>query len=354
MKILFSVIHPAHVHLFRNAIKILKERGHEIKVTSVDKEITAYLLNAYGIEHDSLGVYRKSFIGKAFETLRIEKNLYKISRKFKVEILIGAPGNIYVAHVAKLLNKPSIIFDDSEPTKIHRLLVDPFATVICTPSCFKKDLGKKQVRYNGYHELAYLHPNHFKPDSEVLNELKLSKDDKFIILRFVAWSATHDIGQKGFDSESKIKLVKELEKYAKVFITSESKLDENLEKYKISISPEKIHDVLYYAKLFIGDGATMINEASILGTPSIHISSFAETMGYLIEVEREYKLMYSFKNPDDGKNKAFELLKTPDIKHEWAKKRENLLNEKIDVTKFMVNFIENYPESFYEYEKFKI
>jgi len=33
-----------------------------------------------------------------------------------------------------------------------------------------------------------------------------------------------------------------------------------------------------------------------------------------------------------------------------AKKRERLLADKIDVTQFMVDFIENYPESFYRYK----
>ena len=31
------------------------------------------------------------------------------------------------------------------------------------------------------------------------------------------------------------------------------------------------------------------------------------------------------------------------------KKREKLLEDKIDVTKFMIEFIEEYPESFYKY-----
>ena len=33
----------------------------------------------------------------------------------------------------------------------------------------------------------------------------------------------------------------------------------------------------------------------------------------------------------------------------WVKKREKLLKDKIDVTAFMTEFIEKYPESFHEY-----
>jgi predicted glycosyltransferase len=45
-----------------------------------------------------------------------------------------------------MIGKPSIVFDDTEHAKIEHMLMDPFATVICTPSSFTNDLGKKQVR----------------------------------------------------------------------------------------------------------------------------------------------------------------------------------------------------------------
>jgi len=45
-----------------------------------------------------------------------------------------------------------------------------------------------------------------------------------------------------------------------------------------------------------------------------------------------------------------ELIQQPDLKGQWAKKQGRLLTDKIDVTKFMVDFIENYPESFEKYK----
>ena len=35
----------------------------------------------------------------------------------------------------------------------------------------------------------------------------------------------------------------------------------------------------------------------------------------------------------------------PNIKKEWKNRRENMLNDKIDVTAFFTWFIENYPQS---------
>ncbi|OQX21577.1 MAG: hypothetical protein BWK75_02945 [Candidatus Altiarchaeales archaeon A3] len=348
MKILVDLGHPAHVHFFKNFIWNMEKKGHEILITARDKEVTFQLLNAYGFEYENVGKYGKSVFSKIKGVVEIDYKMYKIAKKFNTDILTGISVN--AAHVSSLLRKSCIVFDDTEHASLEHRLYMPFSDAVCTPSCFKKDLGRKQVRYKGYHELTYLHPNYFKPNPEVLDELNLSKDDKFVILRFVSWTATHDLGQKGFSLESKIKLVKELEKYAKVFITSEAKLEKDLEKYRITISPEKIHDLLYYATIYIGEGATMATESAILGTPSIYVSSLVGTMGNFIELEDDYGLVYSFKTHEYGINKAFELLKNPDIKQEWAKKRERLLNDKIDVTKFMIDFIENYHESFYKYK----
>jgi len=142
-------------------------------------------------------------------------------------------------------------------------------------------------------------------------------------------------------------LIKELEKHARVFITSENSLPEEFHRYRITIPPEKIHDLLYYASLYIGEGATMATEAAILGTPSIYISTLSSSLGNFYELENEYGLIYSFGNPEKAIHKALELIRQLDLKETWSEKRQKLLANKIDVTKFMVDFIDNYPESFH-------
>lgn len=121
--------------------------------------------------------------------------MYKAVKEFKPDFFVGL-GSVRGAHVSKLMRKTSITFNDTEPgTYQNKILCSPFTDAILTPSCFKKDLGKKQIRYNGYHELAYLHPNYFKPNPAILDELGLSRDDKFIILRFVAWKSYLEVGK---------------------------------------------------------------------------------------------------------------------------------------------------------------
>ena len=350
MRIFIDISHPAHVHMFKNMIWELENNGHEVKIAAKDRGIIFKLLDTYGFAYEKVGRDRNSLRSKAVGLVIREFKILKMVREFKPDISVGM-GPIPLAHVSKLINKPCISFTDTEHDRFERLLSDPFVTTICTPSCFKKDLGKKQVRFNGYNELAYLHPNYFKPDPCVLADLRLSKDDKFIIMRFVSWEASHDVGQRGLDLEAKQRFVKELEKHCRVFITSEAKPGKEFDKYRISISPEKLHYLLYYATLYVGEGATMATEAGILGTPSIYISSLAGTMGNFEELEKRYGLVYSFQDPNLALEKALQFLEDEKVKAKWQKKREKLLNEKIDVTKFMIDFIENYPESFNEYKR---
>jgi len=348
MKILFEVSHPAHVHFFKNAIWNLENRGHKILIVARDKDITLDLLNAYKLDYKLIGKNYSGLVNKALELIKMDYVLLKIVKTFKPDIFVGR-GSPYLAHLSKLVKKPYIAFVDTEHANLVAALTLPFANVICTPSCFKKKLNqKKHVRFNGYKELAYLHPNYFKPDPSVLDDLGLSKNDRYIILRFVSWQASHDVGQYGISPAMRMEYVLKLEKYAKVFIVAEEKQKKEFEKYKLKILPEKFHSLLNYAQLYIGEGGSTATEAAILGTPSIHISSTAKYCGNFEDLHKNYKLIYTFSDDRQALEKAIEILEDPDSKRKWRQRRDKMLKEKIDVTAFMTDFIENFPESFYE------
>ena len=346
MKIVVDINHPAHVHYFKNFIWKMEKRGHEVLITASEKEISFTLLRNYGFDFINLGTYGNSVSKKFINIPFLDWKMYRAVKSFNPEIFLGF-GSIRAAHVSKLMRKPCIAMDDTEHAKWEHRLYVPFTNTILTPTCFKKDFSKKQIRYNGYTELAHLHPNYFKPNPTVLDEIGLSKGDTFIILRFVSWSASHDVGQHGI--KNKIELVRELEKYGQVFITSEGQLPKELEKYKIKVSPEKLHDLLYYASLYIGEGATTASECAVLGTHAIYTNTLK--LGYIDEEEEKYNLVYNFsdeKTMEKALDKALELLEKSNLGKEGKRKREKLLKDKIDVTAFMVWFVENYPESFRE------
>jgi uncharacterized protein len=344
MRILFDMGHPGHVHLFKNIIFTLIRDGHDIKITARDKEVTQTLLTAYGLEYDDRGKIYTGMFNKAFGMFQIDLKLFFIAKKFKPDVLIGV-NNPYVAHVGTVLRKPVIIFNDTENVPMAKFITYPFVQIILTPEYFKEHIDpKKHIKIQGFKEIAYLHPNYFSPNPSVLEELGLLPNEVFIIVRFVSWGATHDIGHHGISN--KIGLVKSLEKYGRVIITAEGDLPAELKSYLIKIPPEKLHDLLSYAILYFGEGATMASEAAVLGTPSIFVSSLAGRFGNFIELEETYDLVYSFSDSNAALGKAIEILKNKKSKDNWLEKRERMLSDKTDVTAFIIRLIENYPKSF--------
>jgi predicted glycosyltransferase len=230
----------------------------------------------------------------------------------------------------------------------------PFATELISPDVLKgKQKRKDVVYYPGYHELAYLHPNRFVADESVISDIGLKKGDPFFVLRFNAFKAHHDAGVSGISEDQKVELIHKLSPKGRVLISSEEELPVKFEPYRITIQQSKIHSLMYYATLFIGDSQTMASEAAVLGTPSLRCNSFAGRISYLEEEEHKYGLTFGFKpyEFDQLLKKIDDLLEIPDLKKEWSKRKQRLLDNKIDVTSFWVWFIENYPQSKHEYLK---
>ena len=142
----------------------------------------------------------------------------------------------------------------------------------------------------------------------------------------------------------KSKIIKKLLNYGRVFITSEIPLSGDLLSYRLNIPTIDIHDALYFSKMLIGDSQSMAVEAAILGVPSIRVNTFAKRCSVLIELENKYGLSFSFLlgQEEDIFIKIDELMNKQCLKDEWQEKRTILLNDKIDVTKWIVDFVENF------------
>lgn len=336
MKILIDINHPAHVHFFKNLYWLLIKSGHDVIVTASKKEMAFDLLNIYKIPFIDLGSYGNSILQKACNVPVMAFKMRKVIKKYQSDILMGIASS-RICHGAIGLKKKIFVFTDTEHAKEQIALFKPFATKIFTPDCFLDDLGPKQMRYPGYHELAYLHPNWFNPNPQILKEIGLTENDKFFIVRFVSWKASHDIGQKGLSYQEKQDLVQYLQKYGKVIISSEKKLEPEFEPYRLSIAPDKIHDLLYYATLYIGEGGTMASEAAVLGTPSIFVSSL--TAGTFEDLENKYHLLFSFKNKQLAGKIILQLLENNQMNYDWSEKRNKMISNKQDVTKSIFNYI---------------
>jgi uncharacterized protein len=343
MRILIDMGHPGHVHFYRHALRELERRGHELLICARDKDVTLSLLDHYQFPYQTFSNMGHGTLGMSREFLAREWGLMRTIKSFNPDV-VTAIGGLFIAPACRMMGKPSIVFTDSEPVPFDNYLTYPFATLVCTPDCFLRELKCRHLRYPGYHELAYLHPKRFKPDPSILKEMGITEKDPFILLRFVAWKATHDIGQHGFDLSFKIKLIEQLSQYGRVLISSESPLPPELEPHRFHLPPHRIHHALYYARLFMGDGATMATEAALLGTPTVRSSSMALNMGNFIELMTTYHLVLSYQDAETALLSALQLLNDDHSKSTWKERRNRLLTDKIDVTAYMVDLIENHAD----------
>ena len=339
MNILLFVNTPAQVHEFKYVARTLETRGHKVMILARDYECTLDLLDASGLKYEVYGQAKRRGYGRVLELIPYVRKAHRLARKFKPDIIVGT--GIIEAYTSILFRKPCVVFTDTETASLEFILYKPFVKAIYTPACFMKDLGRKHVRYNGFKELAYLHPDHFQPDASIYNLLGINSGEPYVILRLNPLDAFHDIGIAGFSSEDKRRLVQALEPYARVLISSEGGLEPGLERHAIGIPAHRIHDAEYYAQLLVTDAGTMLTEAAILGTPAIHCSGFVakRCYGNFVELEEKYQLAFNYSDPDQAIAKAVELIKQPDLKQQWQEKRQILLADKIDVLKFMVETI---------------
>lgn len=349
MRIAIFANTPAQLYFFKNIVKNLKGRGHQVRLLIRDH--IEIITIARELKLDYI-VYSKLTTMKSSKMLSLPFdvfNAYKILCKFKPDTIIGM--GVYDAFTASLLGATCLEFEDTEPAinkisySIQFKIYLPFVDAIITPKSFIYDFGDKQIRVNSFKELAYLHPNYYEPDESIKGLLGLNEDEEYVLLRFNAFDALHDFRVAGFSSRDKIRLVKEIKKYTRVFISSEAEVPGEIEDYVIKIPKSRIHDAIFYAKMMIADTGTMVTEAACLGTPAIMLHPSIKNFGNFMELQNEYGLIFGYdQDPSQVIEKAIELIRKPNLKEEWKAKRSLLLNDKVDMTLYMVDAIENSPK----------
>ena len=351
MTYLFYLAHPAHFHLFRNAINELKEHGHKVIITIKSKDVLGKLLEESG--HDYINIAPKarkdSRLGIMLGFFQRNFNHLKIALRKKPDMYIATSAEF--APLCRLLGITaiSVFEDDLEIFPVYSKILVPFLHYqLCPQSCSaaKWNNHPKTIKYNANQELAYLRPEYFQPDIEkVKNVFDLSK--KNFLIRFAKLTAWHDEKKTGITDELAGRIFTLLEKYGKVHLSSERELAPQFEKYRVKIKASDILHVLYYADLYIGDSQTMTAEAAVLGTPSLRFNDFVGKLGYLEELEHKFHLTYGIPTNDPERlyHKIEELMQHADLKKEWHDKRNRMLEQTISTTKFLVWFFENYPQS---------
>ena len=230
------------------------------------------------------------------------------------------------------------IFPDSEVVKVTNRYVVPLATCVITPGSFGLSYGKKHLRIGGLFENCYLAPSVFKPEENVIEQYRLKQP--YAVLRFVGWYANHDVNNSGFTLEQKKQLIAAIEPHMKVYISSEKELPEELQAYRLPTPANKIHHVLAYADLYLGDSQTMATEAALLGTPAIRSNSFVgpNDMTNFKVLEQQYGLLFNIREFDGVLAKVQEMA-CESKKSEWQAKQHAYFEKVGDANQQIVEML---------------
>lgn len=342
MKVLFQLGHPAHFHLFKNTIADLQRDGHETYILIRKKDILEDLLKESGMPYINILPSGKK---SAFTLLLRLWRVFHFSLTHRVDVLVGSTPE--VAQVAWLLRRRSVVMVEDDAAIVPPFIkaVKPFVDNYLSPvSCNNGPLESSTTHYEGFHKLAYLHPNRFTPDPAVVDRY-FPHDEPYFLLRFAQLKAYHDVSAnaQGITNEIAQNILQKLLPHGKVYITSERPLDPSLEQYRLKINPLDIHHIMAFASLYIGDSQSMAVEAAMLGTPSIRFNDFAGKIGVLEELEQKYHLTTGIptSQPERLYSTIDSLLSIPNLHEVYRQRRQQMLDDKIDVASFFTHFIEN-------------
>ena len=344
MKIQIDINHPAHVHYYRNFIKLMEAKGHKFFVTNRDSKMINQLLDYYGIEHTirNKRPEKKGTVASLMNLLRMILWCTRKSLTFHPDIYMGFASSAS-AITSWLFRKPSILIDDTEHNAMNHKLYMPFCSTVLTPFYFKKNLGNenKQIRFNAYVEQLYLHSAYYRNNASVLDELNV-KPKEYVIVRYIAYDAHHDLKVHPLSEDTKKNIVKEISKRYRVFVSLEKGVNDPFyDEYVLKISPEKMHDLEANAKFMVAEGATMASESFLLGVPYLYLNPLI--VGYIDYQCKNYSdRCYRTIDGDEALRIVSQLM---DKNTDSEAGRKEVEKSTIDPTAYLEWFVEHYPES---------
>ena len=189
MRVWIDVSNSPQVPFFRPLIALLRERGHDVRVTTREYAQTTELLSLDGIEHDVVGpghggaraAAKARAMGGRLRALR----RYARGRRFDLAL---SHASHELPMVARSLGIPASYAFDYEFARVQHGFGCRAARRVVVPDAIPQDrldrLGagaRKVRRYPGLKEEYYLHG--FVPDPRVLDELGVDRERALVVVR---------------------------------------------------------------------------------------------------------------------------------------------------------------------------
>src|ERR1700730_7918860 len=268
MRVWIYLTNSPHVLVMRPLIALLRERGHDVRVTVPDCTETIDLCERLGIEHTVIGRHRGERISaKALGLASRSVALVRwagaeqrggAARRF--DIALGHGSND-VSVAAAVLRIPSATMFDSEGATVQHNVNCRLASAVVVPEAippqrlYRYGARRKLRRYEGLKEEYYLAD--FEPDPSVLDALGLDRSRAIVVVRTPPeLSLYHRFAND---------LFREVLERPRV-----ASQREQLSGMPGLLVPERAIDaqsLIAYSDLVVSAGGTMNREAVALGTP---------------------------------------------------------------------------------------
>ena len=189
MRAWIDVSNSPQVPFFRPLITLLRERGHDVRVTTREFAQTIELLALHRIEHEVVGPRHggAGALGKARAMAGRLRALRRYARGRGFDIALSHASH-ELPMIARSLGIPSAYAFDYEFARVQHGFGCRAATRVVVPDAIPQDrldrLGARAAkvrRYPGLKEEYYLHG--FVPDTGVTNQLGIAGEHVLVVVR---------------------------------------------------------------------------------------------------------------------------------------------------------------------------
>lgn len=348
MKILFFFVHPGAFHVLKRSMEQLKREGHSVEVAIINKDVLPELLRENGVAFTDIfpeGRHGRNLWDAGCNLMKTVWRLRKLIGRKHYDCFVTDDCLSINGYFSKT---PTLFLIDDDLDVVPEIAPLLFcATEILAPDVTR--LGrfeKKKKGFSGYKELSYLHPAIFTPDPAVATRYGL-EPRKYIFVRVVGLTATHDRHKRGIDDIQLSRIVDCATGFGyRVVISAERKLPPELELYRIQFAATDGLHLLAHAALFVGDSQTMTSEAALLGIPALRCNDFVGKISVMEEKETRYGLTFGYRpeNSDSLLNKLKELLSDPQRQQKWSARHRKMLNDAVDISELLVEEVKKLGE----------
>jgi predicted glycosyltransferase len=283
MRVWIDLTNSPHVLVMRPVIELLREDGHEVRVTARDFAQTLALCERFGIEHTAIGRHRGERLGaKALGLASRSTALVRWARAERraaggrgFDIALGHGSND-VSVAAAVLRVPSSTMFDYEWATVQHNVNCRLARAVVVPDAippqrlYRYGARGKIRAYEGLKEEYYL--SDFEPDEAVLAELGLDRQRPIVVVRTPPEvSLYHRFENDLFATVlERLRAAAAADGVQPVVLPRVASQRAQLAGVPGFIVPERAIDaqsLIAYSDLVISAGGTMNREAVALGVP---------------------------------------------------------------------------------------